>query len=121
MDKAQAYNAFWNGFNVPAYDSASVPDTATFPRITYTAATDNYEHTLLLTADLWYRESTWENATQKVEEIGQYIENMSPMPCDGGYLYITRGNPFAQRMEDPDDDKIRRYYININVSFLTRY
>lgn len=121
MDKAQAYNAFWNSFDMPAYDNASVPDGAQFPRISYEFATDNLEHTLLLSADLWYRESSWKNATQKVESIGRYIDNMSPIKCDNGYIYITRGNPFAQRMEDPDDNKIRRYYINVNVSFLTDY
>lgn len=121
MDKAQTFNKFWNSFGMPAYDATSVPENASFPRITYTMATDNIDHTLLLDANLWYRESTWKNASQKIEEISEYIEKMSPIPCEGGYLRIMRGNPFAQRMLDEDDDLIRRYYINIVAEYLTAY
>lgn len=120
MDKGQAYNAFWNKFGIPAYDKASVPEDVGFPRITYTMASDNLDHTLLLDANVWYRETSWKRASEKVEEIGEYIENMSPIPLDEGYLRIMRGNPFAQRMAD-EDDMIRRFYINVSVEFLTRY
>lgn len=34
---------------------------------------------------------------------------------------LKRGSPFAQRMSDPNDDMIRRIYINITAEFLTAY
>jgi hypothetical protein len=40
------------------------------------------------------------------------------IPLDVGYLYLTRGNPFAQRMAD-DDDTVRRIYLVIMVEYLT--
>lgn len=120
MDKAQAFNTFWNSFDIPAYDKTSVPQTVGFPRITYTMELDNWEHTLLVDASVWYRETSWRNATAKVEQIGKYIDDMPPIPCEGGYLRIMRGNPFAQRLED-EDNMVKRYYINLQVEFLTRY
>ena len=40
------------------------------------------------------------------------------IPCDEGYLWIKRGNPFAQRMSD-ENDGIRRIYINIELEYFT--
>lgn len=35
MNKAQAIQAFWESFGVPAYEESTVPDDAVMPYITY--------------------------------------------------------------------------------------
>lgn len=120
MDKAQALHKFWSRFTWNAYDEFSVPDQTQFPYITYNVSTDSIGQPIPLTASLWDRSSSWKDVTEKAEEIsdfigyGHYVEE-----CDDGYIYIVRGSAFAQRMNDPNDDMIKRIYINIIAEFLT--
>lgn len=119
MDKVQALDKFWNGFALPAYDESSVPDQAQFPYITYSVSMDSLGNVVNLHANLWYRSTSWRESTLKVEEISKDISyGFKTIPFDGGYIYITRGAPFAQRMDDPDDNLIKRYYINVQAEFL---
>lgn len=121
MNKPQALNAFWESFGLDAYDENTVPKNAALPYITYESATDAIGTVLNISASLWYRSSSWAEIEAKTAEIadklpayGYYIH-----PVDGGYMWIQRGRPFAQRMGDPDDPGIRRMIINIQVEFLT--
>ena len=120
MNKAQAIQKFWESFGLPAYDEATVPKDAQMPRITYNVQTDSIEGILGLSASLWYMSTTWEEVSLKAEEIGNYIVKMQPptIAIDEGRVYITKGQPFAQRMTDPNDS-IRRINLNIQVEFLT--
>ena len=122
MDKTQALDKFWNSFELPAYDQSTIPIDAKLPYITYEAATDSFENALPLTASLWYRTNSWEKISQKAEEISKYIYEHNPVTqkIKGGRMYITKGTPFAQRMDD-EDDSIRRIVLNITVEFLTAY
>lgn len=124
MDKWQAIDTFWNSFGIPAYDQNSVDtgeDSPQLPYITYEAQTGALDQVLTLAGSIWYRSSSWREISQKADEIaetigyGYHIENV-----DGGYLWIVKGQPFAQRMND-EDDMIRRIYIMLNAEFLTAY
>ena len=121
MDKAQAIHSFWSGFGLVAYDENTVPDDAVAPYITYSVSTDSLEGPVTLYGSLWYKSLSWAEASQKSEQISEYITNMQPIKIDGGYLWIMKGTPFAQRMSDPGDDMVRRIYINIIAEFLTAY
>lgn len=123
-DKAQALYQFWSSFGLDAYDESSVPtgsNAPKFPYVTYSVVTDNLGNEVGLTASLWYRSSSWAAISQKAEEIARRLENLPPIAIDGGYMWLKRGSPFAQRMSDPNDDMIRRIYINITAEFLTAY
>ena len=122
MDKAQALHNFWSGFGLPAYDENTVPEDAAMPRITYSVSTDSIDNRLLLSGSLWYHSTSWEDISKKAEEIAQALVTMNPpaIEIDNGRLYLCKGSPFAQRMEDPDDS-IRRIYINLEAEFLTAY
>ena len=123
MDKAQAIDKFWNGFGIPAYDQFTVPEDAPFPRITYSVYMDNFDRPVVMNANLWYKSKSWKEITQKTDEISKAIEEAYPITTeiDDGRLYITKGNPWAQRMDDPEDDQIRRMYLTIQVEYLTRW
>lgn len=125
MDKAQALYSFWSGFGLPAYDASSVPtgdNAPDFPYITYFVATDSLGYPTALNASLWYRTSSWTAISQKAEEIAQAIVTMrKPISIEGGYVWLVKGQPFAQRMNDPTDDMIRRMYLNVTAEYLTAY
>jgi len=125
MDKAQAIQAFWEGFGLTAYDEATVPtaeNAPPFPYITYSVVTDSIGNTVNLSGDIWYRSYSWQEVTKKANEIAEYIGyGHRVMKIDGGYVWIVKGTPFAQRMGDDSDDQIRRIHINLQAEFLTAY
>ena len=120
MDKAQAIHAFWSGFGLPAYDQNTVPDTAEMPYITYSVATGALDDIIAINGSLWYHSLSWAEISRKADEISRAVSNngLCIIPVDDGYVWIKRGSPFAQRMEDVDGT-IRRIYINLGVEFLT--
>ena len=120
MTKAAAIYQFWNIFGLTAYEENTVPDDATFPYITYQLVTDSFDREVPVTASLWYRSESWTDINAKTEEIsadsgigGKIIK------CDGGRIWIKRGQPFAQNMGDESDDLIKRKYLNLTFEFLT--
>lgn len=121
MDKAQAINAFWNSFDLPAYDEYTVPQNIALPYITYEVNTAELDEPVILTANLWYRDSGWKAITEKTEEIAEYIKRMTPIKVENGRVFISKGDPFAQRLDEPDDSTIRRMLLYIYVEFLTNY
>lgn len=122
MTKPAALHNFWSRF-LPSYDENTVPtgeDAPAFPYLTYNATSDSFEHPVPLHASLWYRSPSWVEIEEKAKEISEAIGlGGEILPVDGGYVWILRGSPFAQRMSEPEDDTIRRMYINISVEFLT--
>ena len=120
MDKAQALHAFWDGFGMNAYDENTVAENATFPRITYSVSTDSIGNLVILSASLWYNTRSWEDISKKADEIAAAIGYGGKiLPVDGGYVWIMRGSPFAQRMAEPSDNMVRRMALNLNAEFLT--
>ena len=132
MDKAQALQTFWESFGIPAYEQTTVPEyitvdgvqvPVTMPYITYSVSMDSLDNVINMSASLWYHSTSWKDISEKTEQIARYIVSMNPpsIKFDGGRLYITKGTPFAQRMSDPDDNMIRRMYLNIQAEYLSAY
>ena len=120
MTKEAALYNFWSGFGITAYEENTVPDDATFPYITYQLVTDSFEREVPVTASLWYRSERWTAINAKTEEISQKISRGGRIiPCDGGAIWLKRGQPFAQNMRDESDDIIKRKYLNITAEFIT--
>lgn len=120
MTKAAAIYQFWSGFGLTAYEENTVPEDAVFPYITYQLVTDSFDREVAATASLWYRGESWTAINAKTEEIAQRIGlGGKIIKCDGGRIWIKRGQPFAQNMGDESDDLIKRKYLNLTFEFLT--
>ena len=120
MTKAAAIYQFWNSFGLTAYDENTVQTDADFPYITYQFVTDSFDREILLSASLWYRSESWTEINAKTEEISQKISRGGKIiACDGGAVWLKRGQPFAQNMGDESDDLIKRKYLNITAEFMT--
>lgn len=119
MDKIQALSSFWNSFDLIAYDENTVPDDAKLPYITYEVSSDDFGKVLVQTASLWYRSSSWSDITAKEEQIASYITRGGRLvKYSDGAFWIQKEQPWAQRMNDPSDQMIRRIVLNISVEFL---
>ena len=123
MNKWEALQEFWSSFGWDAHDENSV-DTGAFspslPYITYAAQIGAMGQILSLTASLWDKSTSWKRVSDKADEIsGRIGYGYELVKVDGGYLYLTQGQPFAQRMSDPEDSEIKRIYIILNAEFLT--
>ena len=120
MTKAAAIYQFWSSFGLAAYEENTVPADAAFPYITYQLVTDSFDREVAATASLWYRGESWTAINAKTEEISQKISRGGKIiACDGGVIWLKRGQPFAQSMGDESDDLIKRKYLNITAEFMT--
>ena len=120
MTKAAAIYQFWNSFGLTAYEENTVPDDAAFPYITYQLVADSFDYEIPLTASIWYRSESWTAINAKTEEVSQKISRGGKIiPCDGGAIWLKRGQPFAQSMGDESDNLIKRKYLNIIAEFMT--
>lgn len=119
MDKGQAYKSFWNSFGLKAYDETSVPDNEPMPYITFEMIEDDFNHSVGLTASVFYRSSAWIDITAKTKEIESVIGRGGIVkPFDGGAMWIKKANPWARRSSDENDDSVRRIILNIEVEFI---
>ena len=122
MTKAAAIYQFWSGFGLTAYEENTVPEDAAFPYITYQLVTDSFDREVAATASLWYRCESWTAINAKTEEIAQHIGlGGKIIKCDGGRIWIKRGQPFAQNMGDESDDLIKRKYLNVTIEYFTAH
>ena len=120
MTKAAAIYQFWSDFGLTAYEENTVPTDAVFPYITYQLVTDGFDREIQLTASIWYRSESWTGINAKAEEISQKISRGGKIiACDGGAIWLKRGQPFAQSMVDESDDLIKRKHLNITAEFMT--
>lgn len=116
-DKWVALNTFWNSFGLKAYDVYTVPDNAQMPYITYEASIGDLDEKIPLLASLWYYSTSWVDIDEKSESISNLIGSGMGVPYNGGRLWVTKGAPFAQRMDEPGSDFTRRIIMNIEVEF----
>ena len=119
MDKWQALNSFFNSFGVAAYEVGSVPDKASFPRITYESRIGSLGDTIQIDASIWDLSNGWAKVDRIANDIERTINGMGCPQIDGGRYRVYKGTPYAQRMSEPDNDNIRRTVLHINFEFLT--
>ena len=56
---------------------------------------------------------------EKEEQIAEFIGRGGVMiSYDGGSMWIQKASPWAQRMNDPSDEMIRRIVLNVTIEFL---
>ena len=122
MTKAAAIYQFWSSFGLTAYEENTVPTDAAFPYVAYQLVTDSFDREVATAASLWYRCESWTAINAKTEEISAHIGlGGKIIKCDGGRIWIKRGQPFAQNMGDESDDLIKRKYINVVYEFMTAH
>lgn len=121
MTKEAALHAFFNSFGIPGFPASAVPEDRVFPWLTYELATGAFEEgETPITVNLWYYTTDESVPNAKAREISEFIGlGGYKMRCDGGGLWIKRGHPFSQAVQENNDTKVKRRYIQISVEFIT--
>lgn len=121
MNNEQALYNFWSSFNVPAFEENSVPSGTEFPYITYEFLQSSFLNgEVIQTVSLWYRSTSWKEISEKKDEISKAIGISGKiLKVDDGIMFLKKGNPFATATGDTEDDKIKRYLLNIEIEYIT--
>ena len=120
MTKAAALHQWFNQF-LNFYPASAVPSDVIFPYGTYELIVDAFDAgEQSITVNLWYYTESEAIPNAKVEEISKTIGTTGTViVCDGGFVWIKRGQPFSQSVVYEDDLNIKRRYINISLEYLT--
>lgn len=132
MNKQQAYNSFWSGFGVLAFEENAMPSddiinemikagvvASKYPYITYQVIVDDLDHPVFPTASIYDKSSSWERADVLSNLISNRIQTMNTIRLDNGRMFITKGTPFSQHMREEGDSSIRRIVLNLGIEFFT--
>ncbi len=125
-NRVQALYNFWSSFGIPAIDEQSSYDTSTmqslgldYPYITYETGVGRQFDEITLSADIYYRSSTWVEIEAMAATIAAAIgESGRLLPCDNGCRWIKLGNPAYQRMGADNDFDVRRIHFDVTVEDL---
>ena len=121
MTKDKALYAFFSSFGIPAYTTTSVPEDAVFPWLTYEYVASAFdEGEVSITVNLWYYTTSEAIPNAKAQELSDRIGRGGVvLPCDEGYIWLKRGSPWCQSLQDAVDPVIKRRYINVTAEYLT--
>jgi hypothetical protein len=121
MSKASALYTWFSGFGITAYEESNVKSNPTYPYLTYTYATGDFDSgEVPIVVNLWYRTESNVAIDAKEEEIYTRIGRGGVhVPVEGGVIWLKRGSPFSKPLSEPSDANIRRRYINITAEFQT--
>ena len=120
MTKGTALYDFFSRF-MTAYPISSVPEDAIFPYLTYENVIDSWiGGEVGISVNLWFYTESEAIPNAKVQEISSAIGmGGTTVPCDGGFIWIKRGSPFAQPLTDDTAPGIKRRVLNISVEYMT--
>jgi hypothetical protein len=121
MSKASALYSWFGGFGLTQYEESNAPSSPTYPYLTYTYATGDFDSgEVPIVVNLFYRTESNVAIDAKAEEIYDRIGRGGVhVPVEGGAIWLKRGSPFCQALSEPSGANIRRRYINITAEFLT--
>lgn len=108
---AKALYAFWSQFDVPAYETDCVPDTAVLPYITYDVTRAGFNGQAILRAFNWHQRAENGNVQRHLmmDRISRAIPIGGVMLTleDGGYVILSRnGVDFQMDWQDGNDPDV---------------
>ena len=121
MTPEAAFSAWLAGaVGATAYADGHVPDSATYPFVTFT-----------LPASCWGAAATAATVDRGARGEGEAATNARAralsraiglggvlLACDGGGMWLTRGEPWCQAVAD-EDPAVSRRRINVSVEWMT--
>ena len=122
MRKDKALYSWFQQFDIPFYPTTALPPAKeiTFPYGTYEPIFGRSGDTTNISVNLYYLTESEATPNAKADEIGDAIGMGGVIvECDEGAMWIRTGSPFSQGLLDPDNQNIKRRYIQISVEFLT--
>ena len=120
----------WSAYAETAVPSKAAGDAydATFPYLTYSLPTSSLNFgEVSISVNLWDKKRGTAQGTATEATMNDAANALSAaigrggvtLPCDGGFIWLKRGTPFAQALPD-EDITIKRRYVNITAEYLTK-
>ena len=122
MTKDRALFEWFQQFGMPFYPTTALPpaEDITFPYGTYEPVFGYNGDITYPTVNIYYLTESEVTPNKKAAEIGNVIGMGGTLvKCDEGLMWIKRGSPFVQGINDPDNSNIKRRLISIAIEFLT--
>ncbi len=122
MTKDKALYKWFQQFGMPFYPVTALPPAKeiTFPYGTYEPIFGYNGDITYPTVNIYYLTESEVIPNNKAAEIGEVIgKGGTLVKCDEGLMWIKRGSPFVQGINDPDNSNIKRRLISIAIEFLT--
>ena len=122
MTKDRTLFEWFQQFGMPFYPVTALPPAKeiTFPYGTYEPVFGYNGDITYPTVNIYYRTESEVTPNKKAAEIGEVIgKGGTLVKCDEGLMWIKRGSPFVQGINDPDNSNIKRRLLSIAIEFLT--
>jgi hypothetical protein len=122
MTKDRALFEWFQQFGMPFYPVTALPPAKeiTFPYGTYEPVFGYNGDITYPTVNIYYLTESEVTPNKKAAEIGEVIGMGGTLvKCDEGLMWIKRGSPFVQGINDPDNSNIKRRLISIAIEFIT--
>lgn len=109
---------FWSSFGLPAYPENNVPyseDGLTPvepPYITYRVVRPEWRSQVSTYARVWYKDTSFKDISEKVDEIESRIGEGVMLPTDNGFLLLFKDINFCQ-YEPTDDSRLKVAYLSL--------
>lgn len=120
MTKSKALYDFFNSFGITGYPINQVPDDTVFPWLTYENTIGNAgDSEISIQVNLWYRTDSEAIPNAKAEEISKAIGLGGKLIThDEGAIWVKRGTPWCNSLNDESDSAIKRRVLNIILEFI---
>lgn len=112
MTQTEALYKFFSSFDIPAFPANSVPETTTYPWLTYEAKTGFWGDSVSCAVNLYYHTDSEKLPNDKAWEIAERIGMGGiQLPCDTGAIWIKRGTPWSTPIAEADSATKHRQLI----------
>lgn len=117
-DVAKALYDFWSSFGIPAYPENNVPyskDGVTLvepPYITYRVARPEWRTQVSTYARVWYKDTSYIDISNKVDQIESRIGEGVMLPTDSGFVLLFKDLTFCQ-YEPTEDSRLKVAYLSL--------
>lgn len=110
-------NAFFGGFDIPAYLEDNIPDWATLPYLTYQPTIPGgWNESATFHARLWYPSDKGRTAILQTEDaISAALQDGTTLSCKGGAIVLRMGSPWAQPLDNPPEGYLCEY-LNFEIT-----
>lgn len=122
MNRYEAIQKFFEGFNVPAYAESAVPAQAKFPYLTYNLVDGDFmSGEVAMNVNLWFYTDSEAKPNALAAELARAIGYGGRLlTFEGGAVWLKKGSPWCQNVpDDSGDEKVKHRYLNVDLEFLT--
>lgn len=111
----KAIRSFLAGFGVPVWIEGSMPQDAQLPYITFSQVETTWDASTTMNVRVWDRSTSVATVAGIVDKISDAIGEGVVLPTENGYVYLYKGNPWAQ-LQPMEGTDMKVVYLNFAIN-----